>query len=167
MRIMIEQSEFRRLSPETQRELLENLVGRGFFAPRSSKPRSDVLWRQPFDLTPDIAVRLLHGLSEPHRKRLLCFAEKGSRVSQKELLAVTNDSEMRVLSHFQAVLSRRLRRFIEDPERKMHLIGWDFSATEWNKDQTRIVDGIYYVTDTTTETLRDYFGFGASRQAAG
>ena len=165
MRITIEQSEFRRLSPETQKEILESLAGRGLFGQKKSKGRSDSLWREPLDLTPEIAVRLLHGLAEPHKTRLRCFAEKGGRVTQKELLASTKDTDMRVLSHFQAVLSRRLRRFIDDPERKVHLIGWDFTATKWDKDQTRIVDGIYYVTDTTTGTLREYFGIGDHRAA--
>ncbi|MFQ5775513.1 MAG: hypothetical protein ACE5GS_13405 [Kiloniellaceae bacterium] len=165
MRIVIEQSEFRRLSSETQREVLETFAGRRVFTPPPAKKHANLLWRQPFDLTPDLAARLLHGLAEPHRARLRLFAERGGRVSQKELLAATQDGEMRVLSHFQAVLSRRLRRFIDDPEKKAHLIGWDFSATEWDGDHNKIVDGIYYVTETTARTLRDYFGIGARNRA--
>ena len=65
---------------------------------------------------------------------------------------------MRVLSHFQAVLSRRLRRLVHDPEKRLHLIGWDFEATKWNADHSAIEDGVYYVTDRTAETLREHFG---------
>lgn len=159
MRIVIEQPEFRRLSPGTKREIIETLAGSGFLTPpEPEKKRANLLWKEPFNLTPDLATRLLHGLPEHHRVRLELFAKKGGRVTQKELLATTNDTDMRVLSHFQAVLSRRLRRLIHDPEKRLHLIGWDFKATKWNKDHSVIEDGIYYVTDTTVATLRDHFG---------
>jgi hypothetical protein len=171
MRLVIEQSDFQKLSPQTQRELLEKFAGVSLSsADRKRKgavgqPKTGgQLWREPFDLTPETAVRLLHGISEPHRARLRQFAEKGGRVSQKTLLAVTNDTDMRALSHFQAVLSRRLRRLIDDPEKRLHLIGWDYAATRWNKDHTEIVDGTYYITDKTTNALQDYFGI---KQKAG
>ena len=90
--------------------------------------------------------------------RLELFAKKRGRVTQKDLLVATKDTDMRVLSHFQAVLSRRLRRLIHDPEKRLHLIGWDFEATKWNKDNSVIEDGIYFVTNETTSVLRDHFG---------
>ncbi len=159
MRIVIEQSEFRRLSAGTKREIIETLAGSGFLTPPApEKKRENLLWKEPFNLTPDLATRLMHGLPEHHRVRLELFAKKGGRVTQKELLAATEDADMRVLSHFQAVLSRRLRRMIHDPEKRLHLIGWDFKATKWNKDHSAIEDGIYYVTDATTAALRDNFG---------
>ena len=159
MQIVIEQSEFRRLSPGTRREILTTLGGAEMIAPvRGRKKSDDVLWRKPFDLSPDLATRMLHGLPQPHRTRLELFARKGGKVTQRELLAATKDTDMRVLSHFQAVLSRRLRRLIYDPEKKLHLIGWDFDATRWNPDHTAIEDGIYYVTERTAKTLRGHFG---------
>jgi hypothetical protein len=159
MQIVIEQSDFRRLSDATRREILATIAGPEVLAPATeSKKRQNLLWRRPLDLSPEAAARLLHGLPEPHKTRLRLFAKKGGRVTQKELLAATQDSDMRVLSHFQSVLSRRLRRMIDDPEKRIHLIGWDFDATKWNADQTVIEDGIYYVTEKTTETLKDYFG---------
>lgn len=159
MQIVIEQSDFRRLSARARREILEVLGGaEGLGASTETKKRENLLWRRPYDLTPDLASRLIHGLSEPHRMRLRLFAKKGGRVTQKELLAATKDTDMRVLSHFQAVLSRRLRRLVEDPEKRIHLIGWDFDATKWNADHTAIEDGVYYVTESTTKTLREYFG---------
>ena len=157
MRIVIEQSDFERLSQETQKELLEAFAGKGVLAFRPEKKSAKLLWRQPTDLTPDLAVRLLHGLSEPHRVRLELFARKGGRVTQRELLKATEDKDMRVLSHFQAVLSRRLRRLLDDPEKRIHLIGWDFEATKWDKSHSDIINGVYYVTKPTAQTLRDYF----------
>ena len=167
MRIVIEQADFQLLSQATQKELLEKFAGRNVVVVRPETKPGKLLWRKPMDLTPDLAARILHGLSDPHRARLKLFAKKGGRVTQKELLAATKDTEMRVLSHFQAVLSRRLRRLISDPEKKVHLIGWDFESTIWNKDRTNIVNGVYYVTDPTVETLRDYFGIKNARQSGG
>jgi hypothetical protein len=118
MRIVIEQSDFRRLSAETQKELMEAFAGKALVAAPSMKKQGKLLWRQPMDLSPDLAVRLLHGLSEPHRARLRLFAQKGGRVTQRELLRATGDEDLRALSHFQAVLSRRLRRLLDDPEKR-------------------------------------------------
>ncbi len=109
------------------------------------------------DLSPELAARLLHGLSEPHRARLKLFARRGGRVTQRDLLKATDDRDMRVLSHFQAVLSRRLRRLLDDPEKRIHLIGWDFEATKWDKSHSDIINGVYYVTEPTARTLRGYF----------
>lgn len=159
MQIVIEKSDFRRLSAGARREILEVLAGTETLGTTSqAKKRDNLLWREPYDLSPDLASRLIHGLAEPHRTRLHLFAKKKGKVRQKELLAATQDSDMRVLSHFQAVLSRRLRRLVHDPEKRLHLIGWDFEATKWNADHSAIEDGVYYVTDRTAETLREHFG---------
>ena len=157
MRIVIEQSDFQRLSAETQKELIEALAGKPLIAAPAAKKQGKLLWRQPMDLSPDLAVRLLHGLSEPHRVRLRLFAQKRGRVTQRELLSATDDDDLRVLSHFQAVLSRRLRRLLDDPEKRIHLIGWDFDATKWDKTHSTIINGVYYVTEPTARTLQGYF----------
>ncbi len=157
MRIVIEQSDFRRLSAETQKELIEAFTGKASIAAQPAKKQGKLLWHQPMDLSPDLAVRLLHGLSEPHRARLRLFAQKRGRVTQRELLSATGDQDLRVLSHFQAVLSRRLRRLLDDPEKRIHLIGWDFTATKWDKSHSNIINGVYYVTDPTTRALQGYF----------
>ncbi len=163
MRLVIEQSDFRRLSAQTRKELIEAFTGKDLPAPRPAKPSGRALWREPMDLSADLAARLLHGLSEPHRARLELFAKKGGRVTQRDLLKATNDSDMRVLSHFQAVLSRRLRRLLDDPEKRIHLIGWDFNATKWDKSHSDIIHGVYYVTEATAHTLQDYFGLQEKR----
>ena len=156
-------SDFRRLSAETQKELLQAFTGKGLLADPPAEKLAKALWRQPIDLSSDLTIRLLHGLSTPHRARLKLIAEKGGRVTQLELLKATDDTDMRVLSHFQAVLSRRLRRLLDDPEKRIHLIGWDFNATKWDKSHTNIINGVYYVTDATTRTLQDYFGVKSKR----
>ena len=158
MRIVIEQSDFRQLSPEAQREIIEKFAGKTLAASKGVRTGSSLSWREPVDLNEDMATRLLHGLSEPHKRRLELFAKKGGRVSQKDLLAVTGDSDMRTLSHFQAVLTRRLRRFLADPDKQIHLIGWDFGSEAWDQDHKELVDGTYYVTERTADALKGHFG---------
>ena len=64
MHIVIEPSDFRRLSAETQKELIEAFAGRALGVAQPSKKQGKARWRQPMDLSPDLAVRLLHGISE-------------------------------------------------------------------------------------------------------
>ena len=71
----------------------------------------------------------------------------------KDLLAVTDDSDLRVLSYFQGALTRKLRRLLDDREKRVHLIGWDYASTQWNDARTEIVDGICYVTEMTRTSL--------------
>ncbi len=166
MQIVIDQSEFQGLSPDTQRELVAKLMGPAVGTESRGRSRAGLHWRKPVDLSEDMAARLLHGMSESHRRRLELFARQGGRVRQSELLAVNDDSDFRVLSHFQAVLTRRLRRFLEDPERRAHLIGWDFSAEEWDGAHTSLVDGVYYVTDQTARSLQACMGESAASAGA-
>ncbi len=161
MRIVLEQSDFRELSPEAQREIVEKFAGEALKVGKRNLPGASLSWRDPVDLTEDQAARLVHGLSEPHKRRLELFAKTGGRVSQRDLLAVTGDTDMRTLSHFQAVLTRRLRRFLTDPEKRAHLIGWDFETETWDPDHKVLLDGTYYVTDRTADALKSHFGMAA------
>ncbi len=154
MQIVIEQSEFRELSPQTQREILERLSGRRLAETVRRRKRGDLHWRRPVDLSPILTAKLLHGLAEPHRKRLGLLASQGGRASMQDLLQITGDSDWHVLSYFQSVITRRLRRLIEDPERKAELLKWDFDSTKWNGDRTAIVDGVYYLSEATARSLQ-------------
>ena len=60
---------------------------------------------------------------------------------------------MRQLSHFQTVITRRLRRLIDDPEKKAELVKWDFDSTVWSADGDDLVDGTYYVSEATAASL--------------
>ena len=157
MRITIEEGDFRRLSLRTQQELIEVMSGRSSIAAKSERKLSAHHWREPVDLTPDMAAKLIHGLADNHRRRLELFARHGARVSMKKLLAVTKDTDLRVLSYFQGAVNRKVRRLLDDPEKKLHLFGWDYDATRWDKSHTKIVDGIYYVSDKTCATLKSQF----------
>lgn len=126
--------------------------------PEKSQKKTTELWRLPMDLSPKLATRLLHGLAENHRHRLELLARNGGRCSMIDLLAVTNDRDLRVLSYFQGALSRKIRRLVGAEDKRLHLIGWDYETTQWNEDQTAIVNGDFYITDTTVKALRKAMG---------
>ncbi len=157
MRLVIDDNDFRRLTPKTQRELIEVLGRKRVADLRTAARPASYYWRRPIDLTPDLANRLMHGLAENHRRRLELFARHGGRVTMKQLLAVTRDRDLRVLSYFQGAVTRKLRRILDDQEKIVHLIDWDFDSTKWDKDHKTIVNGVYYVTRKTTRSLQRYF----------
>ncbi len=110
------------------------------------------------DITPELAARLVHGLAVNHRHRLELLVRKGGRASMVALLGVTHDNDLRILSYFQGALSRKIRRLVGDPEKRLHLIGWDYATTEWNTDHTKIVNGDCYITDRTVKALSQVLG---------
>ncbi len=153
MHIVIEAKDFRKLSPDTQRELIARFAGRKLLESKRVARSTEVTWKKPVDLNRDLARRLLHGLSENHRKRLGIFARNKGRAKMKELLAVTGDKHWRALSLFEGAMTRRLRRLIGDQEKKAHLIGWDYESTVWSKDHKEILDGVYFVSPRTAKAL--------------
>ena len=157
MRLVIEASDFRRLSADTQKELIRQFAGRSFLEVRESRRKSQYEWREPIDLNRDLTRQLMHGLSENHRRRLEAFVRHNGRITMKQLLKVTGDRDPRVLSYFQSVITRKLRRILGDTEKKIYLIGWDYASTKWNKEHTKILDGDYYVTNKTLGALKTYF----------
>jgi hypothetical protein len=157
VRLVIEASDFRRLSADTQKELIRHFAGRNFLEARESRRRGQHESREPIDLNRDLAVQLMHGLADNHRRRLQAFTRSNGRVTMKQLLKVTEDQDARVLSYFQSVITRKLRRILGDSEKKTYLIGWDYASTRWNKEHTAIIDGEYYVTNRTLSALKNHF----------
>jgi len=153
MQLVIDQSDFQRLSPDLQAALIEALAGDSSLAQRQ-RSFPGLRWRQPIDLNPEQAARFVHGLPEGHRQRLALFARKDGRVRMKEMQSVFGDPDLRAASDFQKAMTRRLRRLVEDPEKKAQLIGWDFDATKWDAKRTTIVDGVYFVTEPTAKALK-------------
>jgi len=157
VRLVIEASDFRRLSADTQKELIRHFAGRNFLEIRESRRRSQQEWREPIDLNRDLTVQLMHGLADNHRRRLEAFRQEQWPHTVKRLLEVTGDRDPKVLSYFQSVVTRKLRRILGDTDKKTFLIGWDYASTKWNKAHTEILDGDYYVTDKTLSALKHYF----------
>ena len=125
---------------------------------QQGRDESSDLWRLPMDLTPELASRVPHGLAENHRHRLELLARQGGRASMVDLLGVTNDSDLRILSYFQGALSRKVRRLLGSRDKRLHLIGWDYDSTEWNDNHTQIVNGDCYITDASVSALPQALG---------
>ena len=157
MRLEIDQADFQTLSAATQRELIQNFAGKIFTSREGPRGRKAIKWREPVDITEDQAKRLIHGLSEDHRRRLSLFARKNGRVRMKEILTLTEETDLRATTAFQSEMTRRLRRLIDDPDKRAQLIGWDFDATKWDDNRTTITDGVYYVSAKTAEALKACF----------
>lgn len=163
MQLVIDRSDFRRLSPAVQRELLEQFAGR---APEPVRPAETggLRWRVPYDLSADLAQRLLAKLDERQIDLLRLFARKDGRVGMKEVKRLTGSDDLKEMSELQQDITRRLRHLIDDPEKKATLIHWDFDATTWDAGQTQIVDGVYFVSPGTARALAAALGEGKRRR---
>jgi hypothetical protein len=165
VQLVIDPADFRLLSAETQAELLRVLAGAspaatsGSSAPAAAnggqRGKAGFRWRVPYNVSTPLARKLVHGLADDALARLALFARGEGRVSMTELLAVTGDKDWHVLSNFIGVLTRKLRRLVGDDNRIISLIMWDFDAAVWDRDQKNLIDGVYYVSETTARALRE------------
>ena len=155
MRLIIDEEDFQRLSRPTRNELVELFAG----GSRGLTSRGGTTWQAPMDLSAELSARLVHGLADNHRRRLELFARSADgRVSMTDLLAATGDRDVRALSYFQGAITRKLRRLLDDPDRRIHLIGWDYGTTRWDAAHQHIVEGICYVTAASRRALRAALG---------
>ena len=159
MQIVIETADWHRLSAPVRQELLQ-LLGHQPPAegPRTSAEQRGLRWRVPYDLTPALAKKLVRGLSDDTMKRLKLFARNGGRVTMRDLLAVTKDSDLHVLSAFEGTVTRKLRRLIGDDNKIASLIMWDYEAEQWDADHKELIDGVFYVSAPTAQALQRHFG---------
>ena len=164
MQIVIDRADFRRLSPATQRELLEHLTGKSPEpAPKKAEAKG-LRWRVPYELSAELAQRLVAKLDDKQTALLRLFARKDGRVGMKDIQKLTGSDDLREMSELQQDITRRLRHLIEDPEKKATLIHWDFDATKWDEGQTQIVDGVYFVSPGTAKALATALGGGKARR---
>ena len=158
MQIVIERSDFRRLSAATQRELLDLLGAR----PQEPEPKKveakGLRWRQPYELSEDLGQRLLAKLDKRHVNLLRLFTRKEGRVRMKDVQQSTESQDLKAMTTLQQEITRRLRHLIDDPEKKAALIHWDFDATKWDKGGTTIIDGVYFVSPGTSRVLAKLLG---------
>jgi hypothetical protein len=153
MQFVIDREDFGALSRSAQRELIELFAGKGALQAEKPRYRKRINIREPVDISEEQAKRLIHGLSDDHRRRLELFARKSGRVRMKEILALTDESDLSATTAFQREIVRRLRRLIDDPDKRAQLIAWDIDATKWDDKKTTIVDGVYYVSARTAKSL--------------
>src|SRR5215813_6963934 len=157
MQIVIDTSDWQRLSAPVRQELLRLLGSEAPPSPRAAVEQRGFRWRVPHDLTPALAKKLLRGLSDDAVKRLKLFARNGGRVTMRDLLAVTKESDLHVLSAFEGMVTRKLRRLVGDDNKIVSLMMWDYDAERWDGDHTELLDGIFYVSQATAQALQQYF----------
>lgn len=160
MQIVIDTSDWQRLSAPARQELLRLLGSEATAAPQAAAEQRGFRWRVPHDLTPALAKKLLRGLSDDALKRLKLFARNGGRVTMRDLLAVTKDSDLHVLSAFEGMITRKLRRLVGDDNKIVSLIMWDYDAEQWDAGHKELVDGIFYVSPATAQVLQRQFARG-------
>jgi hypothetical protein len=132
MQIVIDTSDWQRLSAPARQELLRLLGSEATAAgPRAATEQRGFRWRVPHDLTPALAKKLLRGLGDDALKRLKLFARNGGRVTMRDLLAVTKDSDLHVLSAFEGIVTRKLRRLVGDDNTSRRR-SWDYDAEQWD-----------------------------------
>src|SRR5262245_37224278 len=157
MQIVIDTNDWQRLSAPVRQELLRLLGSEAATAPRGTAEQRGFRWRVPHDLTPGLAKKLLRGLSEDTINRLKLFARDGGRVRMRDLLAVTEDSDLHALSAFEGTVTRKLRRLVGDDNKIVSLIMWDYDAEQWDTEHRELVDGVFYVSPTTAQVLQRHF----------
>ena len=158
MQIVIDTNDWQRLSAPVRQELLKLLGGDAApAAQRASTEQRGFRWRVPHDLTPALGKKLLRGLGEDAVKRLKLFAHNGGRVTMRDLLAVTKDSDLHVLSAFEGIVTRKLRRLVGDDSKIVSLIMWDYDAEQWDSEHKELIDGVFYVSPATAQVLQRHF----------
>jgi hypothetical protein len=156
MHIMIDAGDWQRLSAPARQELL-GLLGSGAAAQSQPSSNKGFRWRVPYDLTPQLARKLVRGLSEEMVKRLKLFSRNGGRATMRDLLAVTKENDLHVLSAFEGTVTRKLRRLVGDDNKIVSLMMWDYESERWDADHKELLDGVFYVSSTTAQVLQQYF----------
>lgn len=173
MHLVIEPTDFARLSAGTRDEILHLLQGPGgrktvarsaaampgaIDRPAPAPAKQGFRWRTPHELNGRLVKRLLRGVDEATEKRLRLFAKNDGRVSARKLLAVTGDKDWKVLSAFEGQLTRRLRHLVGDENRMVSFMMWDYDSEKWDAKHETLVDGVYYVSSATSTALKAHFG---------
>jgi hypothetical protein len=160
MQLVIDQADFLRLSTAARSELLRLLGGEaqpGEGATAAAATGRNFRWRQPHDLALPLLRKLMKGADPATRERLAVFARNNGRASMKQLLAVTKDKDWHALTPWEGGITRKLRRLVGDDNRIVSLMQWDYDSEVWDADHSRLLDGIYYVSETTAKSLQKYF----------
>ena len=110
-------------------------------------------------MRPVVEPRDFKRLSTSTQSELLRMLAGGGKAPAVADALSPEAADVRMLSHFEGTITRRLRRISGDTEKVAYLIGWDYASTIWNADTSQIFDGVYYVSGPTAACLREYFGF--------
>ena len=157
MQLVIDSSDFVRLSTAARGELLRLLGGEAPGAAPAAAARRSFRWRQPHDVSLPLLRKLMKGADAVTRERLGVLASNNGRASMTQLLAVTKDKDWHALTPWEGAITRKLRRLVGDDNRIASFMQWDYDAEVWDGDHSHLLDGIYYVSDVTTKSLRKHF----------
>jgi hypothetical protein len=160
MQLVIDQADFLRLSTTARSELLRLLGGEvqpGEGAAVAATTGRNFRWRQPHDVALPLLRKLMKGADAATRDRLAVFARNNGRASMKQLLAATKDKDWHALTPWEGAITRKLRRLVGDDNRIVSLMQWDYDSEVWDADHSHLLDGIYYVSETTAKALQKYF----------
>jgi len=157
MQLVLDSSDFARLSAAARGELLRLLSGEAPSATPATPARRNFRWRQPHDVSLPLLRKLLKGADAATRDRLAVLASNNGRASMTQLLAVTKDKDWHALTPWEGAITRKLRRLVGDDNRIASFMQWDYDSEVWDGDHSHLLDGVYYVSDATTKSLRKHF----------
>ena len=157
MQLVLDSSDFARLSAAARGELLRLLSGEAPSATPATAARRNFRWRQPHDVSLPLLRKLLKGADVATRDRLAVLAGNNGRASMTQLLAVTKDKDWHALTPWEGAITRKLRRLVGDDNRIASFMQWDYDSEVWDGDHSHLLDGVYYVSDATTKSLRKHF----------
>ena len=157
MQLVLDSSDFARLSAAARGELLRILSGEAPSAAPTTAARRNFRWRQPHDVSLPLLRKLLKGADAATRDRLAVLAGNNGRASMAQLLAVTKDKDWHALTPWEGAITRKLRRLVGDDNRIASFMQWDYDSEVWDGDHSHLLDGVYYVSDVTTKSLRKHF----------
>jgi hypothetical protein len=158
MQLVLDSSDFARLSTAARGELLRLLGGEASpGASPATAARRNFRWRQPHDVGLPLLRKLMKGADQATRDRLAVLARNNGRASMTQLLAVTKDKDWHALTPWEGAITRKLRRLVGDDNRIASFMQWDYDSEVWDGDHSHLLDGVYYVSDVTTKSLRKHF----------
>jgi hypothetical protein len=160
MQLVLDSSDLAQLSTAARGELLRLLGGEAPGAAPAAAARRNFRWRQPHDVSLPLLRKLMKGADAATRDRLAVLARNNGRASMTQLLAVTKDKDWHALTPWEGAITRKLRRLVGDDNRIASFMQWDYDSEVWDGDHSRLLDGVYYVSDITTKSLRKYFDLG-------
>ena len=175
--IVISDTDFGRLSPSTQQELLALLQGGEALSALDQEmlddtmPRPPVSWdpegEEAFPLAPREAKELLRGIAPQSKAILRLFCDNvrngtGWATIEELMTASGHDSPAGLMKAMPAI-TRRLRTVTGNKE--AWLFDWYDEDWEWDQERKTWAKGLYFIPSPAIQSLRQAFGMEGGRGA--
>jgi hypothetical protein len=148
MFVVLSETDFTKLKPETLDDLRMTLGLQAPSKPQGPRANSAFDWDDVIDLLPDRVEEFMMGCAPETIAGLKVVAECGPiiRADLLKTVGITN------YAHFQGRVTKRTRTVTKN--RHAFLFGWD----DWNSPENKTAGcGHYGVTQITHDALRKYF----------